>query len=93
MQAVLLAFTVVIVVDAVAGDEGWLARRESDRESSILKAEYDRVVAENAALEERIRRLHEDESLMEELARREFGFIRPGERLFIIKDLPSETAP
>ena len=92
MQAVLLAFTVVIVVDAVAGDEGWLARRESDRESSILKDEYDRVVAENAALEERIRRLHEDESLMEELAR-EFGFIRPGERLFIIKDLPSETAP
>ena len=92
MQAVLLAFTVVIVVDAVAGDEGWLARRESDRESTILKAEYDQVVAENAALEERIRRLNEDESLMEELAR-EFNFIRPGERLFIIKDLPSPAAP
>ena len=84
-----MAFTVIVVVDAVAGDQGWLATRESERKSAILKAEYDRVVAENAALEERIRRLNEDEALMEELARRELNFIRPGERLFIIKDLPS----
>lgn len=87
----LLVFTVIVVVDTVAGDQGWLATRESTRKSAILKADYERVVAENAALEDRIRRLNEDEALMEELARRELGFIRPGEKLFIIKDLPSPT--
>ena len=37
---------------------------------------------------EQVRRLTEDPSAIEEIARRELGLIRPGERVFIIKDLP-----
>jgi cell division protein FtsB len=32
--------------------------------------------------------LREDPNAIEELARRELGLIRPGETLFIIKDIP-----
>jgi len=42
---------------------------------------------ENARLREQGRRLREDPAAIEELARRELGFILPGERLFIIRDV------
>ena len=43
--------------------------------------------AENARLREEVRRLTEDPAAIEEVARRELGLIRPGEKLFIIKDV------
>ena len=43
---------------------------------------------ENDRLREQIRRLSgEDPTAIEEIARRELGLIRPGERLFIIRDV------
>ena len=44
--------------------------------------------AENARLREQARRLREDPGAIEEIARRELGLIRPGERVFIVKDAP-----
>jgi len=43
---------------------------------------------ENARFREEARRLREDPTAIEELARRELGLIRPGEKLFIIRDAP-----
>jgi cell division protein FtsB len=40
-------------------------------------------------LREEARRLREDPTAVEEIARRELGLIKPGERLFIVKDLVS----
>ena len=34
------------------------------------------------------RRLREDPAAIEEIARRELGLIKPGERVFILKDVP-----
>ena len=42
--------------------------------------------AENARLREEARRLREDPDAIEEIARRELGLIRRGEKVFIIKD-------
>ena len=43
---------------------------------------------ENAKLRETARRLKDDPSAIEEIARRELGLIKPGERVFIVKDVP-----
>jgi len=45
--------------------------------------------AENARLREEVRRLREDPGAIEEIARRDLGLIRPGEKVFIVKDLPA----
>ena len=44
---------------------------------------------ENQRTLEQARRYREDPATLEELARRDLGFIKPGEKLFIIRDLPS----
>jgi cell division protein FtsB len=52
-------------------------------EQSLLRARGD-----NVRLREQARRLREDPSAIEEFARRELGLIKPGEKLFIIKEAP-----
>ena len=53
-----------------------------------MSATIARQRAENARLRETARRLREDPSAIEEIARRELGLIKPGERVFIVKDVP-----
>ena len=60
------------------------ARRQYDELSATIS--HQRM--DNARLRDEARRLSEDPSTIEEIARRELGLIRPGERVFIIKDLP-----
>jgi cell division protein FtsB len=43
--------------------------------------------AENARLREMIGRLRDDPGTIEAIARRELGLVRPGEVLFILKDI------
>jgi cell division protein FtsB len=87
VQLLLLFFGVVIVVDALVGDQGLLvmlrARRQHDELAAIIASQK----AENARLREEARRLTEDPAAIEEVARRELGLIRRGEKVFIIKDL------
>ena len=42
---------------------------------------------ENVRLRDEARRLTDDPLTIEEVARRELGLIRPGEKLFIVKDI------
>lgn len=83
----LVFFTVVVVVDSIAGEKGLLALLQARREYAALQRSLDRARAENADLREQARRLREDPSAVEEQARRELGLIKPGEMLFIIKDV------
>ena len=84
---VLVFITLVIVVDAIAGDKGLLALLEARREYAALERSLERARTENAELRETARRLREDPNAIEEAARRELGLIKPGEVLFIIKDI------
>ncbi len=78
----------VIVVDALVGDRGLVAMLRARHQYDELSASIARQRAENARLRETARRLREDPTAVEEIARRELGLIKPGERVFIIKDLP-----
>ena len=86
-QALLLFIAAVIVVDALVGEQGLFAMLRARRQAEELAATIARQKAENARLREEVRRLNEDPAAIEEVARRELGLIRPGEKVFIIKDL------
>ncbi len=82
----------VIVLDALAGDRGLLAMLRVRRQYNALAESLAKERAENARLGEQARRLREDPAAIEEVARRELGLIKPGEKVFIIKDVPA-TGP
>ncbi len=79
----------IIVVDGLVGDRGLLAMLRARQQYDELSAAITRQREENARLRETVRRLTDDPSAIEEVARRELGMIRPGEKLIIIKDLPA----
>ena len=81
----------MIVVDGLVGERGLLAMMRARRQYDELSATLARQRADNARLRDEARRLSEDPLAIEEIARRELGLIRPGERVFIIKDLPPAT--
>jgi cell division protein FtsB len=87
VQTLLLFIAAVIVVDALVGEQGLFAMLRARRQAEELAATIARQKAENARLREEVRRLTEDPEAIEEVARRELGLIRPGEKVFIIKDL------
>ena len=87
---ILLLFVVaLLVVDGLVGDRGLLALLRARRQYDALATTIARQRAENAHLRELARRLTEDPTAIEEVARRELGLIKPGERVFIIKGLTS----
>jgi len=77
----------LIVVDGLVGDRGLLAMLRARHEYDELSATISRQRAENARLRETARRLREDPTAIEEVARRDLGLIRPGEKVFIVKDV------
>jgi len=88
VNLLLLFMASVIVVDGLVGDRGLLAMLRARQEYDALSASIARQRAENARLRETARRLREDPAAIEEIARRELGLIKPGERVFILKDVP-----
>ena len=83
----LLGFiTVVLLVDALVGEEGLMDRLRAREEFAKAAAELEALKRENAAMREQKRRLQDDPTMIEAIAREQLGLIRPGEMMFIIKD-------
>src|SRR6187401_2081467 len=87
LRHALVFITAVIIIDAIDGEKGLLALLQARREYSALERSLERARTENAALRDMARRLREDPSAIEEQARHERGLIKPGEVLFIVKDV------
>ena len=87
VQYVVLAVGCVLIVDALVGDRGFLAMLKARQQYRTLEMSLAQSRAENARLREQARQLREDPQAVEEIARRELGLLRPGEKLFIIKDV------
>ena len=83
----LLGFvTVVLLVDALVGEEGLMDRLRARDELAKATAELEAMKRQNAAMREEKRRLNDDPTMIEALAREQLGLIRAGEMLFILKD-------
>lgn len=86
-RILLLLVVGVIVLDALVGDRGLLATLRARREYHELVATIARERADNARLADQAQRLRDDPRTIEEVARRELGLIKPGEKVFIVKDV------
>lgn len=94
MQYVLLIIGFVLMVDALVGEKGLLAMLKARQDYRALEISLAHSRVENDRLREEGRRLREDPAAIEDIARRELGLIKPGEKLFIIKDVvPGERLP
>ena len=76
----------VLMIDALVGEKGVLAMAQARAQYRMLEQSLADVRDENVRLRDEARRLKSDPLAIEEIARRELGLIRPGEKLFIIKD-------
>ena len=84
----LLLATIILIVDALIGDKGLVERLRERQRFNDVRAALETLRQENAALREQARRLREeDPATIESAARRQLGMIKPGEVLFIVKDV------
>jgi len=82
----LLIVSGVLMVNALVGENGYLATVRARHERAGLLGSIAKLRLENHALEEEQRRLKTDPAAVEEAARRDLGLIRPGETLIVIRD-------
>ena len=83
----LLLVASIIIVDGLVGERGLLAMLRARRQYDGLAATIASEREQNARLREEVRRLKEDPRAIEEIARRELGLIKAGEKVFIVKDI------
>ena len=87
VQYFLILVGIVLAIDALVGDKGLLTMMEARAQYRGLEQSLADLRGDNARLREEARRLREDPTAVEEVARRELGLIKPGEKLFVIKDV------
>lgn len=89
LRIVLVWTGAALMVAALVGDRGLVGVWRARQQSQELTRQTSQLREENQALREAARRLREDPATIEDLARRELGLIRPGEKVFIIRDVPA----
>jgi cell division protein FtsB len=90
---VLLCVMAAMLVDALVGDRGFVSSIRARAEYAHMQAALSALRLENAALQDRQRRLISDRRSIEALARTEMGFIRRGEILFIVRPVVVKSPP
>ena len=94
LQYLLVFVSCVLVVDAIVGEKGLIAMMKAREQYRALEESLARARSENTHLREEARRLREDPEAIEDIARRELGLMKPGEKLFILRDVrPEKPAP
>ena len=87
---VVFAACVLQLTVAGFGDHGMLAVRDARQSVAALRTEVNALRQQNQAAREECRRLREDPQAIEEIARRELGMLKPGEKVFILRSVPSK---
>jgi cell division protein DivIC len=87
VQYALLAIGGIFFLDALVGDKGLVELVKTRQDFHSLQASLQKVRNENARLREEARLLREDADTIEKVARERLGLIKPGEKLFILKDV------
>jgi cell division protein FtsB len=78
-----------LLVNAVVGENGYLATVGAARDEAALRATVAQLRLENQHLQAEGRRLQTDPAAVEEVARRELGMVRPGETMIVVRDAAS----
>jgi cell division protein FtsB len=91
MTGLMLFFAAVLFLDGLVGDPGWLSNLRAERNARAEQQELDKQRAQNDKLRLEIKRMRTDPSAMEDTARRTLGVVKPGEKVFRIREVPSAT--
>ena len=86
MHYCLVFATLVLVVDALVGDRGFVERLRMRRKYEDTAATLDQMRRHNARLRLRVQSLREDGAAIEAIAREDLGLMRPGEILFVVRE-------
>ncbi len=76
--------TSLLLFNAIVGERGMMATIVANRQYATLSESIAWLRSENEALRDEARRLRYEPSVIEEIARRELGLVRRGERVFIV---------
>ena len=88
VSILLLVVAGAIIVDGLVGEKGLLAMLRARHQYDAAVGDHRAQAGRQRAPAREARRLKDDPSAIEEVARRELGLIKPGEKVFIVKDVP-----
>ena len=78
----------MVLLDALFGERGLVEMMKKRDEGRALQLDVATLRSQNERLLEEIQKLENDSATIEDLARRDLGLIKPGEKVFTIRDLP-----
>jgi cell division protein FtsB len=88
----LLGGAAVLLVNAIVGENGYLATMRARRTEATLTRAIASVRIENRRLQDERHRLDNDPATLEDTIRGELGYIRPGETVVVVSDTPPVPA-
>jgi cell division protein FtsB len=92
LQYGLLFVGCLLFLDALVGEKGLVENLKARQQFEAIERSLARLKDDNARLSKEVELLRKDPETIEGIARRELGLMKPGEKLFIIKDA-EPTAP
>ena len=87
IETVLVVLGCVLLADALIGERGLVATRRARQTYDAKEQELHAAETDYERLTDQLHRLTDDRETIEGEAR-ELGLIKPGEKLFIIQDIP-----
>jgi len=86
VQYGLLFLGCLLFLDALVGEKGFVENLKARQQYQAIERSLGRLKDDNTRLRKEVELLRKDPETIEGIARRELGLMRPGEKLFIIKD-------
>ena len=90
LQYGLLFLGCLLFLDALVGEKGLVENLKARQQFQAIERSLARLKDENARLSKEVELLRKDPETIEGIARRELGLMKPGEKLFIVKDIDSQ---
>ena len=90
---VLFGAAFILMVNALVGENGYLATMQARSEQARLVDALTRIRLKNQEMREQIHDLRTNPSALEEAARRELNMIKKGETMVVIKDKAPDRNP
>ena len=91
VESVLVMIGCLVLGGSLIGERGFFAAKRARQEALAEQRLLDKARRQTAWLREQKRLLESDLGTIEDAARRELGLIKPGEKLFIITDVPASS--
>lgn len=87
IETIVIVGGCVLLLDALVGERGLVVLMRAAQDNKAFEQRLQSLQAENARLRVQIQLLRDDRETIEDVARQKLGLIKPGEKLFTIRDI------